>query len=185
MRGLVLATTKNIDHTSASTTAKPKRRVTKSKAEKSMRRLVRRMMENTKRIRPWTRSLRQPQRTHPQMQAHLASPAYCPSGKMVKTRLVMLEPVCTSPMEHRLAAHKGETARRHQYTMAHSQPGAPTTPTQTTGSGARTRMRKAEVGVERVALRARERSREVDMEVDEVAAMARRTTPAASHNNLC
>ena len=143
-----------------------------SRVEKSMRHLVRQMMENAKRIRPRTRPLRRPQRTHLQTQAHLASPAYRPSSKMVKTRLVMLELACTSPMERRPAAHEGETARRHQYTMVHSQPGAPTAPTQTTSSGARTRTWKTEVGVEQAMSRAMERSREVDMEVDEVVVTA-------------
>ena len=104
---------------------------------------------------------------------------------MVKTRPVILEPVCTSPTERRPAAHEGETAQRHQYAMAHSQLGVPTAPTQTTGSGARMCTWKTEVGVERVMSRAMQRSREVDMEVDKVAATARQTTPVASHDDLC
>ena len=206
-----------------------------SRVEKSMRCLVRRMTENAKQIRPRTRPLRRPQRTHLRMQtlqsdqptyrskegemvewrlatsrrakraqksikaarrrrprtrpqprrhqtrlwtqAHPASPACCLSGEKVKPRPAMLEPACTSPTEHRPASHEGETARRPQYATAQSQPGAPTTPTQTTGNGARTCTRKAEVGVERAVeramSRAMERSREVDMRVDEVAATAR------------
>ena len=79
----------------------------------------------------------------------------------------MLEPAYTSPTECRPAAHEGEMVRRPQYAKVHSQPGALTAPTQTTGSSARTHTWKTEVGVERAMLRARERSREVDMEVDE------------------
>ena len=69
--------------------------------------------------------------THLWMQVHPASPACHPSGEVVKPWPAMLEPACTSPTEHRPAAHEGEMAWWPQYTRAHNQPGTLTAPTQT------------------------------------------------------